>query len=383
MKKKILGGIAVLLVVVILISSCRKIETGTASLKSANKSFTFPLDDETLTWLWAMYPYTDKDGKEYLTFQNERKNDLLFYEMNTGKFLYRIKPELEGDNGVGRFFGYYIEDLDNIYVVQMLKPEIDRIDSKATVKERLRLEKTADDLLLSGLLSISFYYQPIIKQGDKMYITSLCNRLAEKNPVTVTIDLKTKEVEALPFEYPIFPVSHDKRKTYSIENDFSRIYDGESFIYSFDYDKYIYVTSPDHQSVRKVLLESKYVPEVKFEELKTSGDPMKHACEVPKYGNMVYDPYRNVYYRWTYPENELELKDRFIELFQYGRKTFSIMIIDKDFNIIGETLFPDYTYVPTAMFIREEGLYISTSHIKNPDFDENVLSFECFELVYD
>lgn len=374
--------IVVLLVVVISICSCRKTETGIASLKSANKSFTFPLDDETLTWLWAMHPYTDKDGKEYLTFQNERKNDLLFYEMNTGKFLHRIKPEKEGDNGVGRFFGYYIEDLDNIYVTQMHRPEIDLIDSTATVKERLWLGETVNDLRLSGLFSVSFHYQPIIKQGDKMYITSVCNRLAEKNPVTVTIDLKTKEVEALPFEYPIFPVSHDKRKTYSIENQFSRIYDGESFIYSFDYDKHIYVASPDHQSVRKILIESKYVPEVEFEELKTSGDPLKNICEVPKYGNMLYDPYRDVYYRLAYPENELELKDNFIELYQYGRKTFSIMIIDKDFNIIGETLFPDYIYVPTAMFIREEGLYISTSHVKNPDFDENVLTFECFELVY-
>jgi hypothetical protein len=55
--------------------------------------------------------------------------------------------------------------------------------------------------------------------------------------------------------------------------------------------------------------------------------------------------------------------------------------LDKDFNIIGETLFPDYTYKSVLTFIAEDGLYICDSHVKNPEFDENKLSFQCFELV--
>ena len=55
-------------------------------------------------------------------------------------------------------------------------------------------------------------------------------------------------------------------------------------------------------------------------------------------------------------------------------------ILDKDFNIIGETLFPQYTYNPSMAFVHKNGLYISDSHILNPSFDENVLSFKCFTL---
>lgn len=66
---------------------------------------------------------------------------------------------------------------------------------------------------------------------------------------------------------------------------------------------------------------------------------------------------------------------------QYGRKNFSIIILDRDFNIIGETLFPDYTYNSTLMFIREDGLYISDSHYLNPDFSDDILSFQRFDLV--
>jgi hypothetical protein len=105
------------------------------------------------------------------------------------------------------------------------------------------------------------------------------------------------------------------------------------------------------------------------------------ACENPNYGNLLFDKYRNVYYRIAYPETKIEKGVNGLELLQYGRKRFSIIILDKDFNIIGETLFPDYTYNSTVMFIREDGLYISDSHYLNPDYNDDVLSFRKFNLV--
>lgn len=69
-----------------------------------------------------------------------------------------------------------------------------------------------------------------------------------------------------------------------------------------------------------------------------------------------------------------------MELMRYGRKVFSIIILDNQFNIIGETLFPEYTYNSNLIFIREDGIYISNSHFMNPTFNDDVLSFHKFEL---
>lgn len=33
---------------------------------------------------------------------------------------------------------------------------------------------------------------------------------------------------------------------------------------------------------------------------------VKKTCEMPSYGNIMYDEYRKVYYRFAYPETELE-----------------------------------------------------------------------------
>ena len=59
---------------------------------------------------------------------------------------------------------------------------------------------------------------------------------------------------------------------------------------------------------------------------------------------------------------------------------FSIMILDEDFNILGETKFPSYTYLNNICFINEKGLYISTSHFMRKDYSDDVLRFQLIKL---
>lgn len=64
-----------------------------------------------------------------------------------------------------------------------------------------------------------------------------------------------------------------------------------------------------------------------------------------------------------------------------GKKSLAIMIIDEKMNVIGETRLPDYTYNPNIFFIRKDGLYLSVSHIKRLDYDDNMLRFQRLELI--
>lgn len=68
-------------------------------------------------------------------------------------------------------------------------------------------------------------------------------------------------------------------------------------------------------------------------------------------------------------------------MWQLGRSKFSIIILDKDLNIIGETLFPENTYASNHFFIRRDGLYISTNFVKNINCTDDKLCFRRFELV--
>ena len=195
--------------------------------------------------------------------------------------------------------------------------------------------------------------------------------------------MKTKKVDYLPFNYPQMQKTINKMKSFGLEDQFSRDFDGSHFIYSFYFDEDIFITSIDHKEIQRKKIKSKYIKEVHL--LDDFGNStIQEACENPNYGNMIYDPYRSVYYRIAYPKTEINRKlemQEAITLIDYGRKNFSIIILDKNFNIIGETLFPDYTYNSGILFIREDGLYISSSHPMNPQYDDDYLNFQRFDLA--
>ena len=98
---------------------------------------------------------------------------------------------------------------------------------------------------------------------------------------------------------------------------------------------------------------------------------VKETCEMPSYGNIMYDEYCKVYYRFVYPETELETGLNYRKILHNGKKEFSIIIMDESFNIIGETKFPPFTYVPHICFINEEGLFLCTSHFMREDYSDD------------
>jgi hypothetical protein len=350
----------------------------------SDKHFSFTLDSHTKSTIPILLLYTDEDGKEYLTFGNPNGNEILFYDINSGKLEFKVKPQFEGNNGVGQISGYYIKNLDSIFLTIRGTEEIALINRNAIVEDKFPYEQTIDNLPLTYYSSLTNVYTPLIIINNKMYIMPTCNRWGEKNPVCATIDLSNHAVQALPgFSYPVFPGADNKTKRFGIEFYVSRYYDGKRFVYSFYFDEDIYVASIDHKSVERVKVKSKYINEVNL--IDDYGNvTVEDMCENPNYGNMLYDEYREVYYRIAYPKTEIKngvSMRELMELVEYGRKNFSIIILDKDFNVIGETLFPDYTYNSTAMFIREDGLYISCSHSWNPEYNDDVLSFQRFDPV--
>jgi hypothetical protein len=65
------------------------------------------------------------------------------------------------------------------------------------------------------------------------------------------------------------------------------------------------VTSVDHSEVKKISVKSKYLdsPIVK-QEVSERGPQLN--LELARYGDLIYDPYREVYYRFVYPKTTLE-----------------------------------------------------------------------------
>lgn len=374
--------------IIILSFSCNDINKKPQAsyiLKKTEKRLLYHLDGNTRPFILALFPYKDTNGKEYLTFQSQGQNKLFFYDMNSGKLEFTIKPAVMVANGIGDFLGYYIHNIDSIYLTVEGSKEIILINRDAIVKDRFQYGRTSNGILLCQFYSTSFAYQPIVMLGNKMYIISGCNRLAPQNPISAVIDVNNKSVYALPFSYPYFAGANNKQKRAGVETFFSRCFNGEHFVYSFHYDENIYIASIKHDFIRQVKVKSRFIDKVvlpdDYDRTKGLSLSLKKFCEEPNYGNMFFDKYRNVYYRIAYPRTKIEDEINPINVWQFGRKMFSIIILDKDFNIIGETVFPKYTYNSKLIFIKEDGLYISDNHSENSNFSDDVLSFRRFDLL--
>ena len=63
-----------------------------------------------------LYTFSDDKGKEYLSFLNYRTNQILFYDLKTSEFLFKLNLYAEGPNGIIQPTGFYIKDFDNIYI---------------------------------------------------------------------------------------------------------------------------------------------------------------------------------------------------------------------------------------------------------------------------
>ena len=143
------------------------------------------------------------------------------------------------------------------------------------------------------------------------------------------------------------------------------------------------VVNPLTHQVEYKEVKSRYIGEMKPFSSESTNDAalQKELCVYPAYSNIMYDSYNKVYYRVVYVPQEIDKKVDALSLFRTGRKQFSIMILDEDFNVIGEHLFPPYTYNPRLSFVSKGKLYISLNNIMNPDYSDDVIRFQMVELV--
>lgn len=116
-----------------ILSSCEQAEKSRSyQLVRSDQTLAFTLDDKTKNVTPFLSYYRDKKGKEYIVLQSysmqSRSNKFYFYDKDSQELAFKIEPEIEGSNGVGRVLGCYIQDWDSLYLTSLFEPEIIRIN---------------------------------------------------------------------------------------------------------------------------------------------------------------------------------------------------------------------------------------------------------------
>ena len=378
------------LISILILASCQQKEnkdniTYTKELKE-QKQISLPIDENTYFVSRSIFQF-EENGREYLFFENREKRmyDFVLFDLKNQKEAKRIPIEREGPNGIPAMKGSRpFPDSNTFLVFQHNISRISLLEGNGHVIKNypIRANGKFVDANLSSIAS-----WPTFSRDSVVYFNQYCkgrgSRIGyDRIPLFASLDLRTGKTDWPPLYFPT-----------RFDGDYSRIKgdDGMAYDYnvkenrlvcSFDFYDSIMVTD-NLKDVKWYNAKSKYLKSMKPNVDNHTNDlnALIKCMEKPKYLHMMYDKYRDVYYRFVEFPCKLAKNESPYDYFAPKAREFSVIILNDKFEIIGETKFPGNKYFYRMSFVGKDGLYISENNLANPEFDENKLVFSCFKLV--
>jgi hypothetical protein len=345
-----------------------------------------PLDDSTaLDFIRISYLFENEN--EYLYHQNEFKNSIQVFDLGNGHLEKEIKYPSNPPSGIGMVQGILAVNSDSIFIFPTLTVRGSLlIDGKGHILNRFMppREKSIEESLVNH---ISFGSMSTIYRNGKLRFIQL-PLFDLKNPANindtfkfeVSYDIKPNMLEFV--EESGFDPFYKEKIWTGRDLQVSRIIDDyDRVVYSWKYLDSLSIVK--NGELFKVFAGSKYknkeikpfsmIPEAEQEDIAW--------VENPKYYGIYYDPYKQLYYRTfqfsgSYDQNGI-LKE------MDAKKQFSVIVLDKDFNVIKEVVFPGGIYNVYRAFVGKRGLYLLKNNILNPELNEDSISIDVFDFTID
>ena len=352
------------------------------------KKITLPVDENTYYLSKSIFHFED-EGKEFLSFGNQSTRqyatEIIIYDLDLQNIHKRFPLLREGPNAIPAAYGAVPFGNPNVFFY--FQGNISRVtlsDGEGQVIRRYPVLPTdGKPVYFTDGFSYAYYPSFMIdsviyfgQRGDK---SSIRRDEWKTFSMFASMSLRDGKVSRSSLCFPSI-----------FDMDVKDITTGHEFVYDYNYKDNRLVCSflvfdslmvtDDMRNVRWYDGKSRYLDRMR-PILKEGSDGfigIKEAVEAASYSHIMYDKYRDIYYRFA--EMPCELGPNEYVYNDAKAREFSVIIFDKDFRIIGETKFPGNKYFYKMSFIGRDGLYISENNEANPEFDENKLVFACFGL---
>ncbi|MCC5946738.1 MAG: DUF4221 family protein [Bernardetiaceae bacterium] len=395
------------LLLLIVLSACQsegeKATAYTHGLTATDKQRAFELDNRTS--YHSVYFYThEEDGELYYIWGNmesiKSNPTIQFFDARRGgKQKFEIVLPLEGPKGINQFLGLYIHNLDSIFVSGGMSYRILLFDKAGKLKDIYPFYTVEDtSKAYMKALKKQLYNGPMpkaigevaLKKKDSLHFPIMDNQKPysdeagyfSKNKF-ISINLKNKGMQMhLNLEGDCAAYDDRAWGQYYVKTKSTQTIDNNSIVFSYGMDEHIYVNDLEGNPSQSYYAGSQYFDNISEEWTPDRKDIF--YLENPAYRDIIPDKYREVYYRLAYqglPSGTDENGNPLNFTYYYKKKPASVIILDKNFNKIGETKLPKEIYAHNY-FVTEEGLWFSEMQEDvNPDLDEDVMTYRLFELI--
>lgn len=348
-------------------------------------SLQFRLDTETAPKSEYIQLYQD-GSNVYLTLLNAYNNSIYIYDYKNNNFLERISFEKEGSDGILGIEGYYIKNMDSIYIYNKLLMEIVLADSAGSVKEHIPLGIRVQSDWTNHYPQFDFSTVcPLFEKSGKLIISGFTPFSIEKSFLenfryTAYMDMNSKQVEF----YHVYPmdlygdVNWDDPFFMQI---FYAISPDNKMVHSFPISHNLYINEFGSDAVATVYggcNVASTISSIDWDLTKSQKIPTEslliHYLEQDLYGAILYDSWRKVYYRFMQKGILNATTKNAI-----NEKQIILILFDDKFNYLGEKNIGNGVnwYIPNA-FVTEKGLNIQ--YIDQSDMEEEYLKFKIFTM---
>jgi len=374
----------VLLLVIGLLFSCqneKSNEDKTFELTPSGKFLSLDLDDSTANISTGLQYF--KGDKEYLLNASWGTNSLQIYDLQDQILTKELFFDMEGPNGIGDLFGFHVQSMDSIFLFTApFGSRFFMVNSYGEIKNRIDYQIPEGGGL--AFVHNAFMISPPVIRGTLLAVNhrfpANIREITSEELVKIRfgyqIDLSSGETKFFNHFFPANYLNTGRKLL-----DYSRAHGKDKIVYSLPGDHQLYYASAYDLPLESIEAASSHLDETlpSFQADATAEDYQRYTFSSSRYASLLYDSYRNVYYRFAFPTISDVTADELRNL-RTAPGPFVIMVFDENLKLLSEKLFEAGTYLPDNSFVGEKGLYLSINHPDNPQNKEDQLAFELIEL---
>jgi hypothetical protein len=347
---------------------------------------TFSLDATTSSSNSYSHYFKDQsNGSEYLMLLNRQTLNLYTFDWKTGESLSKIKLEREGPNGVGRPLTMVVKTLDSIYVLDPAHFRLALINSKGKVLKSYSLnENSATPKIGAG--SMPSADVPIEIDKNHMYLGASpfedwrVERYYSNGKLGLKLNLDTGELENLiSFPHSFRDRFKDGKALTSQQARFGQTFNRETkqLIFNFMTENDVLVLNMKTGKISSFYAGSKLFNDISYPKIGILSNRDKEFvffAEQPNFASIIYYPSKKVYFRYAAVPNQRRV-NKIDQVSSEPYFHYSVIILDQNFNKVGETKLNSEHWWVKNSFVTNDGLYI-----KKEFDDESKLLYKRYDV---
>lgn len=318
------------------------------------------------------------NGEPNLFFVNRNRNALIQIPVDRPRDTIVHRFAAEGPDGIGELRGVSkFSDRAVVLATTQLALIVFEPATGVLRKQWLPKDTIAGQTLKQPDLT-SNVYQAYCRIGERGYFqqsnfASLRNT-SEMDPPFRPIayyDPATGQFGLTRFEFPAdYNADRPHRSNASLATD------GTVLVYSLTADHRVHVFDPATEQTTVYPCQSRFIGDIPAEEYDDMPGLFTYFAVNGHYKGVVYDPYRELYYRLAVlpaGDDRAYVAENADTYFSNPRR-FSVIVMDRNFQQLAEFPLPPDTYVMKNIVVLPAGLAISRMHPANlPSEDEFVM----------